>query len=60
MYKSQYNWMQLQVDANRSKEAVFHDLEKIFNDWTGEHGDNSYVVVCDDCNRNTVTKCPHL
>ena len=50
----------LKVNANRSKEAVFKDLEKIFDGWIGEHGENSYTVVCEECNRNTVTYCPHL
>merc|ERR1712241_933714 len=48
------------VNANRTKEAVFEDLEKIFDSWIGDHGSNSYTVVCDDCNRNTVTMCPHI
>ena len=49
-----------QVDANRTKEAVFEDLEKVFDSWIGDHGSDSYIVVCDDCNRNTVTICPHI
>jgi len=48
------------VNANRKKEEVFLDMEKIFDCWIGEHGQNSYTIVCEECNKNTVTKCPHL
>ena len=39
---------------------MFSDLEKVFDSWVGEHGADYYTVVCDECNRNTVTLCPHL
>ena len=58
LYSSLY--IMFQVDANRTKEAVFEDLEKVFDSWIGDHGSDSYIVVCDECNRNTVTICPHI
>ena len=49
-----------QIKGDRSKDAVFSDLEKVFDSWVGEHGAACYTVVCEECNRNTVTLCPHL
>ena len=60
IYTSLLHSVIFQVDANRTKEAVFEDLEKVFDSWIGDHGSDSYIVVCDECNRNTVTICPHI
>ena len=49
-----------QIKGDRSKDAVFSDLVKVFDSWVGEHGADCYTVVCEECNRNTVTLCPHL
>ena len=49
-----------QIKGDRSRDAVFSDLVKVFDSWVGEHGADCYTVVCEECNRNTVTLCPHL
>ena len=49
----------IQVNSGRGKEDVFVDLEKIFDGWIGEHGTDSYIVVCEECNKNTTTVCCH-
>jgi len=48
------------IDANRSKEEIFEDVEKIMDTWVGIHRESNYIVLCDECNRNTATCCPHL
>ena len=35
------------------------DLEKIFDGWIGEHGTNSYIVVCEECKR-LFSACPRV
>eukprot|EP00092_Neocalanus_flemingeri_P010833 GFUD01011665.1.p1 GENE.GFUD01011665.1~~GFUD01011665.1.p1 ORF type:complete len:216 (+),score=69.55 GFUD01011665.1:25-672(+) len=46
------------VRADRSKEEVFADIEKIMDNWVGIHGECNYVVLCDQCNMNA-TICVH-
>ena len=41
-----------QIDANRSKEEVFEDIEKIMDTWVGIHRECDYVVLCTNCNMN--------
>ena len=50
----------LQINSTRNKEEVFADLVKVFDSWIGDLGDNHYMIVCEECNRNTVTICTHL
>ena len=50
--------MLIQVKADRSKEDVFEDIEKIMDVWVGIHDQSNYVVLCDQCNMNA-TKCEH-
>ena len=48
-----------QVNADRSKDAVFDDIEKIMDVWVGIHKESDYVVLCHECNRNMESICKH-
>ena len=48
-----------QVNADRSKDAVFDDIEKIMDVWVGIHEESDYVVLCQECNRNMESICKH-
>ena len=46
------------MNADRSKEEVFDDIEKIMDLWVGIHKESDYIVLCSECNMNA-TICIH-